>query len=109
MIVEALHAGLTHEQFWAMTPIQWRQAIDAAAWRIRYEHDRDMILASVMASQQRAKRMRPLKQLLSPPPRARKLTGAELARRQAEMEELARRMAPHARRRTGQRKDSDSA
>lgn len=109
MLREALHAGLTHEQFWALTPKEWAQAIDAAAWRMRHEHDRDMRLAYVMAAQQRAKRMTPLKRLLSPPPKAKPLRGAELEARKAEFEELAQRMMPNARRGTGQRKDTDSA
>ena len=77
-----------------MTPRELGQRIDAFVWNIRREHDNDMVLAYTMAGLQRAKRMKPLKSLMSPPPRARNLKGDELEKRKAEHDAIVERMMP---------------
>lgn len=80
-----------------MTPKELGQRIDAFVWNMRREHDRDMVLAYTTAALHRAKRMKPLKSLMSPPPKARNLTGEELERRTAEHERIVDRMMPDGR------------
>jgi len=77
-------------EFWLMTPAETLEVIDAAIWRDDLAFKRDIRLAWHMAAFQRQKRLRSLKQLLTPG-KTKKLTGDELEKRRREHAELAKR------------------
>jgi hypothetical protein len=77
-------------EFWALTPRETAQAIEAANWRWQQEFERDVRLAWYVARLQRGKRLPALRGLLNAlKPRA-PLRGEELTKRQEEFESLKR-------------------
>ena len=91
LLRDALKAGLSVAEFWALTPRETAQVLRSATWRWQHEYDRDTRLAWHMAALQRSKRLPPLRTLLSTF-KTHKLKGEELAKRKAEHEELKRKM-----------------
>lgn len=83
--------GLTVEGFWALTPRELAATFAAAGWRREREQARDLWLAWHVAALGRARKMPPLHRLLNPP-KTKRLTPEERARRAAEFEELKGRM-----------------
>lgn len=74
-----------------MTPAETALALDAATWRAEHEQRRAAWLAWHMAALSRARHLPALRRLLTPP-RAKRLRGAELARRRREHEEIVRKL-----------------
>ena len=73
--------------FWALTPRETAEVLEARAWMAEQEQTRMLATAWWTVALGRTKRLPELKRLLTPP-KARALRGEELQRRQAEHERL---------------------
>lgn len=78
-------------EFWALTPAETPQVLEAAAWRIEQARREQAWLAWHVAALTRARHMPGLQRLM-PKPRARRLRGPERERRRREHEEIVRKM-----------------
>lgn len=87
MLRSAAAAGIPATEFWQMTPRETAVYLSAAAERITAQRKEAVRQAWLTAALGRAKRIPPLKQLLTPP--ARPLRGAERARRRNEFRQMA--------------------
>ena len=66
LLDEALKAGVSALDYWAMTPREVFGAIRAANWRMIYEHQERAWQAWHTAAMMRTRRMPPLQRLTSP-------------------------------------------
>jgi hypothetical protein len=100
LLTDALRAGLSVQEFWALTPRETWMTLEARAWRLQRESERtgELIrlaqkmlgwLAWHVAALQRSKRLPALQRLLGGGQTV-ELTPDEAAERKAEFEELRR-------------------
>lgn len=85
---------MTVADFWDMTPRETILAMEAGAWRMQQERELAMSAAWHAAALSRAKRMPSLSSVLN---RLKPRKHEPIEQRQAEFEELSRRMSPHGR------------
>ena len=91
-LVEALRAGLTVGEFWALTPRETLVAMEAAVWRGKQTQVRELSLAWHIAALTRNKRMPGLRKLLAPLLPASKAKKQPIEKRREEFDELKSRM-----------------
>lgn len=99
LLMDALRAGLSVEEFWSLTPRETWMTLEARAWRLQRESERtgELIhlaqkmlgwLAWHVAALQRSKRLPALQRLLGGGGQTKPMTPDEARERQAEFEEL---------------------
>lgn len=86
-----MRAGLTVDQFWSMTPKETHLYLEAATWKEKQKQRSRAWLAWHIAAFTRAKKM-PAYAAVVKPKEARVLTAEEKKRKQAEFEELVKRI-----------------